>query len=206
MNIGFYGDSFCCEISNPHSIVKGYDTYIKKIKQHYDANITSLGVGGSSVWDVILQQFKSESTPEVCIFCWTDPNRIYNKNVRNITYGSVTDKKLKDYKLSDLIYYKTISAAKQYFKYLHDYDKSQLEYAAALEYFDNNVLTHVNSTLIHLYSFEKTYTWKNGITVNTPLNSFVEGSSLAANHLDGDDSNEKVFQLIKNTIDGHHRL
>ena len=55
LTIGFYGDSFCCETSNPHSIAKGYDTYIEKLRNHHDAKITHLGYGGSSVWDVMLK-------------------------------------------------------------------------------------------------------------------------------------------------------
>lgn len=205
MKIGFYGDSFCCEISNPHSILAGYETYIKKIKDHYDAEIVHLGTGGSSVWDVILQQFNADDVPEICIFCWTDPYRLYNKNVRNITYGSLKNKKIKDYKLSDLIYYRTISAAKKYFEYLYDSEKSQIEYQAALQYFDNNILKNVKSKIIHLWSFEKKYVWNNGINTDIPLNSFVTGSTLAANHLDGEEINEQVFQMIKEFIDDHRR-
>lgn len=206
MKIGFYGDSFCCEISNPHSKLKGYDTYIKKIKDYYNADIVHLGVGGSSVWDVILQQFNLGAVPDVCVFSWTDFNRLYHKDVRNITYSSLKNKKIKDYKLNDLIYYNVISASKKYFDYLHDSEKAKLEYRAALEYFDNNILNQVNGKIIHLWSFENTYTWKHGINVPIPLNLLVCGSSLAANHLDGEELNEQVFQLIKNSIGDHHQL
>jgi hypothetical protein len=205
MKIGFYGDSFCCEISNPHSIVKRYDTFIKKLQRNYDADIVHLGVGGSSVWDVILKQFDKNTVPDVCIFCWTDDNRLYNRHVRNITYSSIRNKKIKDFKLNDLFYYNTISAAKKYFEYLHDSEKSQIEYLAALQYFDNNILNHIKNQVIHLWSFEQKYVWKNGIDSGISLNSLVTGSTFAANHLDGNEANDKVYKIIKNIIDVHHR-
>lgn len=210
MKIGFYGDSFCCEISNPHSLLKFYKTYIKKLQNHYDAEIVHLGVGGSSVWDVILNQFNVNDVPDVIVFCWTDADRLYHKNVRNMTLGSLTNKKIKDLTFTDLIYYNTITSAKQYFKYLHDFDKSKIEHLAALQYFDNNVLPLINSKIIHLWSFESVYQWKHGSAIDTPLIEFVkketEGfETWAANHLDGDETNEKIFQMIKESIDGHHR-
>lgn len=201
MKIGFYGDSFCCEISNPHSLLKGYDTYIKKIKNYYSASIVHLGVGGSSVWDIILNQFTLEDIPDICIFCWTDYNRIYNKKLRNLTLNSVKDKPLKDYSIKDLIYLRTITAAKEYFNHLHDFEKARIENIAAMQYFDLNVLSKVESKIIHLWSFEQQYTWQYGITINTPLINFVlEKTSWAANHLDGDDCNEKVFQIIRTAL------
>lgn len=200
MKIGFYGDSFCCEVTNPHSVLKGYDTYIKKIKKHYRADIVHLGVGGSSVWDVILDQFKLDNVPDVCIFCWTDYNRLYNTKLRNLTLGSVTNKPLKDYSVNDLLNRNVISAAKEYFTHLHDFEKARIENIAAMQYFDLNVLSKVNSKIIHLWSFENQYTWQHGTTINTPLNSFVQEETWAANHLNGEENNEQVFQLIRDVL------
>lgn len=207
MKIGFFGDSFCSEISNPHSLIKNYQTYILKIKNFYSAEIVNYGIGGSSVWDIILNQFPPfiDTTPEICIFCWTDYNRLYNKKVRNMTLNSIQNKKMKDYKLNDLFNYKIVSAAKHYFEYLHDPIKSRVETIAALQYFDKNFLSKINSTIIHLWSFEKYYNWSNGISIDIPLHSFVQGSHMAANHIDGDEHNHAVFELIQKAIDDHHR-
>lgn len=201
MKIGFYGDSFCCEISNPHSILKNYDTYIKKIKNFYQADIVHLGHGGSSVWDVIIQQFDINNIPDICIFCWTDANRLYNKNVRHLTMGSVCGKKkLKDISFGDLWHIRTVNAAREYFTHLYDFEKSNLENLAAMQYFDNNVLNHVNSKIIHLYSFENVYNWRHGIVIDPPLNTFVDKNVYAANHLNGDIINQKVFEIINTAI------
>ena len=206
MKIGFYGDSFCCESSNPHSFAKGYETYITKIKKQYNANIVHLGEGGSSVWDVLLKQFNPLDVPDVCIFTWTDFHRVYHSKLRDLTGSSVLNRTLKDYTLNDLFYKNTLNAAREYFKHLYDPEKSQIEYQAALQYFDNNILSKVNSKIIHLYSFESTYQWNNGITVNQPLIKFVETNPTswddrAANHLNGEERNQQVFELIKSNLD-----
>lgn len=198
MKIGFYGDSFCSEITNPHSILKGYETYIKKIKKHYNAEITHLGHPGSSIWDVILTQFKLESLPDICIFCWTDYNRLYNKNVRNITPINVN---FKDYSIFDnMLHSKTIDAAKQYYKYLHDPEKAKIETLAIFQYFDTNILSQIDSKIIHVWSSPFPYKWNHGVTVDKPLIDFYKYESFAPNHLDGEEINQQVFELIKNKI------
>jgi hypothetical protein len=210
MRIGFYGDSFCCEVSNPHSIAKGYDTYIKKLKNHFNAEIINLGEGGSSVWDVILKQFNKHDIPDVCIFCWTDFNRIYHSKIRNLTQGSLENKKWKDYSFMDIFHRSTINAAKEYFKHLHDYEKASIEQKAALQYFDFNVLSEVNSTIIHLWSFEKTYSWKQGIELTKPLIDYVEHNAKgfetwAANHIAGEENNQAVFESLRDSINAQRQ-
>lgn len=200
LTIGFYGDSFCCETSTPHSIAKGYETYIAKLKKHTDAKIVHLGEGGSSVWDVILQQFNPADVPDVCIFCWTDNTRLYNKKIRNMTYGSIKDKKLKDITLLELFHRGIVNAAKHYYNYLYDPDKHELEYKSLLYYFDKEILPSVNSKIIHLWSFENTYKWSNGINISTPLNDYADGNPYAANHINGDDNNTKICNLINNAL------
>lgn len=206
MKIGFYGDSFCCEASNPHSIAKGYETYITKIKKEFDADIVHLGEGGSSVWDVILKQFNPLDVPDVCIFTWTDPYRVYHSKLRDLTGNGVLNKAWKDYKLKDLFYKDVINAAREYFKHLYDHEKSQIEYQAALQYFDTNVLSKTNSKIIHLYSFDYSYQWQHGTTIIHPLIKFVETNptswdNCAANHLNGEQRNQEVFELIKSNLD-----
>jgi hypothetical protein len=203
MKIGFYGDSFCCEESNPHSILKGYDTYIKQLRKHYDAEIVHLGHGGSSVWDVIINQFDPTMLPDVAIFCWTDYSRLYNKKVRNMTYGSITAKKFKDITISELFNRNVINAAKEYFAHLYDHEKALLENKAALRYFDQEVLSKIrkNTKIIHMWSTEKYYDWQNGIEIKTPLTTFVSSndSNMSANHISGD-NNKQVFNLLMTNI------
>ena len=182
LTIGFYGDSFCCETSTPHSIAKGYETYIAKLKKHTGAKIVHLGEGGSSVWDVVLQQFNPADVPDVCIFCWTDSSRLYNKKIRNMTYGSIKDKKLKDITLLELFHRGIINAAKHYYNNLYDPDKHQLEYKSLLYYFDKeNVEGHYD---------------KNGKSVQKALmKTPINGARLSSS-----------FGMRKHPIDGFNKM
>lgn len=203
MKIGFFGDSFCEEISNPHSFLHGYETYISLLKKHYDAEIVNLGHGGCSVWDVILNQFSlfEKDLPDVTIFVWTDVSRLYHKTVRNLTYSSVNERKLLKTSVEELLNPKVIKSAKLYFDHLYNSEKSELEYKSLLYYFDNEVLSRIidKTKIIHCWSFEKKYNWKNGIELSIPLITFAD-QSMAANHINGN-RNLEVFNLIKNLID-----
>ena len=83
MKIAFFGDSFCSHLDGKQASVGSYiynninyryDTYIKKLELHYSAEIVHLGLGGSSIYDVILSQFpnflKENSYPDVCVFVY----------------------------------------------------------------------------------------------------------------------------------------
>jgi hypothetical protein len=203
MKIGFFGDSFCEEFNNPHSIINGYETYLTKVKNHYSADIVNLGKGGSSVWDVILKQFPSVETPDVCIFCWTDRNRIYHPTVRNLSYGNTVNLKLKDIKLSNIFNYKTVDAAKKYFQFLYDDNKAKEEIASALYKFDREILAKLTGTkIIHLWCFDNIYEWQTGQVIPVILKDFAAGGSdMAPNHIDGLLKNQELADLIIKFID-----
>lgn len=200
MKIGFYGDSFCCETKNHHSIIYRYQTYIEKIKNHYNADITHLGVGGSSIWDIIINQFSVNDIPDISIFVWTDYSRLYNSKVRNITLNSIKNKKIKDITFSEIINRNIVRAASYYFDYLFDPIKTDLEYKSALYYFDLEVLSKISdkTKIIHMWSFNKTYDWKNGKEIETPLIKF-SGNGSEPNHIGGD-NNKKVFDMLVSAI------
>jgi hypothetical protein len=212
LKIGFFGDSFCEEMGNPHSLLHGYDTYIKLLKKQYNAKIVNLGKGGSSIWDVVLNQFPPfmEDLPDVTIFVWTDLHRIYHKKVRNMTYTFLKETRpLPEITVSEIFNPGVIKAGKLYLDYLFDIDKAELEYKSLLYYFDHEVLSKIktNTKIIHLWSFEKRYDWKNGKEIETPLMSFADpiwaSNSLShwvPNHIAGKE-NLEVFNLIKHCVD-----
>ena len=216
MRIGFFGDSFCMEFENIHSVKYRYDTYLTMIKDYYSADIVNLGEGGSSVWDVVIQQFPSftDNLPDICFFCWTDPNRIFHRTFRSLTEGSVLQLKEKDINENHRKQKDVFEAAKQYFLKLHDREKSNLEAIAALHYFDDYILEKLShkTKIVHMWSFEKYYDWKHGIEISTPLVEFTNlknehpQEDWAPNHLGDHNKNQKVFQLIKDTIDARHLL
>lgn len=202
MKIGFYGDSFCEEISNPYSLFMGYDTYISKLKKHFSADIINLGKGGTSFWDVILNQFNTDNVPDICIFCWTNYNRLYHPVVKNLTYNSVTNLKIKDIKLTNITHYPTIKAGQAYFKHIHDPKKSKEEMISALYRFDREVLENLQGTkILHMWCFENIYHWKNGTVLPIVLSDLVgDGSQHAPNHLDGSVRNANLASMILDSI------
>ena len=215
MKIGFFGDSFCMEFSNVHSKKYQYDTYITMLKNHYSADIVNLGEGGSSVWDIIINQFPTtiENLPDICIFCWTDSNRLFHRTFRSLTEGSVLNLKEKDITEDHKKQKDIFEAAKHYFLKLHDHEKARLELIAALHYFDDHVLEKISNktTIIHLWSFEKYYNWKNGSNIQYPLIEIARlknqhpQEDLSPNHLGDQNKNQKVFQMIRKVIDDLHR-
>lgn len=195
MKIGFYGDSFCSDLESNAD----YKTYIKKIVEHFDAEVVHLGKGGSSVWDLIMHQFPKEDIPDVCVICWTSPWRFYHKTDRSLTYANFENKTDKG----------LANACKQYMVHLFDVDKCILEHKAAMVYFDNEVLSKVNSKVIHLWGFGNNfemdnypgiYKFKHGIDDGISLRELAEFKDKVPNHIRGEEQNQKVFELIRSRI------
>ena len=220
--IGFFGDSFCEE----YYCRTGNKTYIQMLADHYDAKIVSLGKGGSSIWDVLLNQLdpfiQSNSIPDICVFVWTEHARLFHQTVRNINFSSVEDN-------TGLIW----NAAKEFYHHLYNNNLSIVQYVAGLRYIDDVVIssfpTHVK--VVHLWSFgvpsennkvgfqpdniRYLHTWKNGIEIRPSMMSialdghtFDEVSSTTGNnesdppnHLVTHEKNIQVFQLIRDAID-----
>ena len=230
MKIGFFGDSFVAELSNFDSWYNNYDTYIKLLKNHYSAEIVNLGVGGSSYWDIIIKQFPKfqHNLPDVCVFCWTDPSRLYDPEVRSLNVYNATKHSIKDLHLYKLKNPQKWAAAEKYFKYLYDYEKSHLEMISAFTYFDQETLRPLQdkTKIIHLWSFgqakiwqqekvyypkniDYVYQWQTGTELRPSLKCFSsigynkEDDGPAANHLGSTENNHLVFDLIKKAIDTH---
>lgn len=210
IKIGFFGDSFCSDLRNEHSVRGGYETYIEKIVKHYDAEIVNLGVGGSSVWDCVLLQFQEtmkKEIPDVCVFAWTNSNRLFHRNFRAINPSSVESQNLK--KIDQNLY----TASKNYFHYLYDYEKHLIEHSALLHYFDRKVLhNYKNTKFIHLWSFEEsmTHRWETGVELQPALSEISVGfdtdlpaADARANHLEGDIKNTLVYKAVVDAIENY---
>jgi hypothetical protein len=223
MQIGFFGDSFCCEVNGPATWFK-YKTYLAKIKKNYNAKIVSLGIGGSSAWDVLLNQLRpflqKNKYPDICIFCWTDPHRLYHSVNRNITHGAAMQTTSKD---------PIWISAQHYYKNLFEPTKNEIEYIALLQYIDNEILSKFpeSTKIIHLWSFGKPdefddasfdverlnyhYRWKHGVEIRPALTcvSLIDSNvkemltTNPVNHLDGEFRNQLVFKFISDAIDNY---
>lgn len=211
MKIGFFGDSFCSRSDD--------GTYIKKLKDYYNAEIVNLGIGGSSIEDSIILQFLPliSYCPDICIFTWTDMFRLFHRSIRNINIGSAIHHRSEN--KSDTNVW---DAASQYYNHLLDYENIKLKYCALLYYFDHVILSKlpIGTKIIHLWSFREEddqgnefymYRFSNGIEIRPALVSISsDGKSImqlrydnAPNHFDSEHKNQLVFERIKSAIDNY---
>jgi hypothetical protein len=223
MKIGFFGDSYCAVLDkgrggfHTNNIWPTYETYIKKLQNHYQADIVNIGIAGSSIYDSILLQiapFIQENTiPDVCIFVWTSKERLFHKTIRDIVFTKIIHGNQTG---------PVWEAVEQYYKYLYDQSLVEFQAKSAMYYFDNTILPLFppSTKIIHLWSFHEMwrypgqyhYRWTNGLEIRPALdrislsNGNTVGGALgdpAWNHLEGEDRNEIVFNWIRDAIDNY---
>jgi hypothetical protein len=210
MNIGYFGDSFCAERINGHSLLHRYDSYMIKIENHYSCKTVHTGIGGSGVWDLIINQFNQLTTiPDVCVFFWSKPGRLFHRDVRKLSIGHVLQPKWYSYNPFKKPIY---DAARGYYLHLQDHEKEQLEYLSAIEYFDRHTLSKLDAKIIHVWSIDVAdYRFLNGVEIRPSLyklsliNSTPDAmdSDIRCNHLDGDAKNSLVFNWLRDAIDNY---
>ena len=222
MKIGFFGDSFCTNYTIGH---KANVTYLNMLATHYDAEVVNLGVGGSSIWDVLLLQIdpfiKNNNIPDICVFVWTEPNRLFHRVLKNLsTQACISSNN------------PVLAAAANYYLHLHDYELARVIYVAALHYFDTVILPAFpkNTKIVHLWSYgnpnewhdEKSflskpvrcdYQWQHGIEIHPSFTSIIVGNGVmlkemhdqVRNHVPlgkkFDPINSLIFNRIKDAID-----
>jgi hypothetical protein len=209
--IGFFGDSFCAERINGHSLLKGYDSYMIKLERHYNIKTVNTGVGGSGIWDLIINQFNpllhSNSVPDICVFFWSRPGRLFHREVRKLSVGHVLDPKWYSYNPFKKPVY---DAARSYYLHLQDWEKEQLEYLSAIEYFDRHTLSNLNKKIIHLWCMDVgSYRFNSGVEIQPALidlsligcDPSIMDRDPRCNHLDGDLKNHLVFEWIRDAVD-----
>ena len=138
--IGFFGDSFCAS-NQPES-------WCNILQQKLDARrIRWFGNPGKSIWSVFFQFNKlieQNRVPDISIFCWTEPHRLYHPELI-ISIGTQPLEGV------DPNIYKTLD---NYWKYLHNTEKSEIAYEYALKYYDQNVLSKVDKQIVQMWSFK----------------------------------------------------
>lgn len=134
--IGFFGDSFCASTDD--------NSWTSILAKKLDCDIKNIGVAGTSIWQAILDFEKcrnSNSIPDVNIFCWTDPQRLYHPT-KATNLGTMLHEKSS---LAD--------AVRKYYAYLYFENKEILNYKFILEYFENFILKNIKDKKIYqIYS------------------------------------------------------
>ena len=160
--IGFFGDSFCAS-NQPES-------WCNILQRKLGADrIRWFGSPGRSIWSVFFQYNKliaHDKVPDISIFCWTEPYRLYHPRL----ILSVNTQPMSGV---DPNVYKTLD---DYWKYLHNYDKDELAYEYSLKHYDQNVLSKVNKKIIQLWSFRPFETANKDANIQLQTGLFVDKS------------------------------
>jgi len=168
--INFCGDSFCQneQVSAAWTVLLAYKL---------NASIVGWGKGGYA-HEHAIQTF--DDTADYTIFCWTEAHRIYvdktySTNLCNIEAMCAPDKldlssgvKLRQ-PVPIPIPTKRDKATYAYYKYLYKPTLHHERQIRDLYWFDNVVLSKYKGVAIHLFCFQNTYTFTNGINVSDIL-------------------------------------
>ncbi len=190
--IGLYGDSFVEVWKEKNKL----NTWPHIVADKFDLEIVHSGQGGTSYWDIPLNQFTLKpneegifNVPDILIFCWTSSARIYNKDGIHL---NPDPKKVwwKKGKVKD----EYVDASEKYFKYIQDDKKEIAEYQSCLFWFDQTVLSKIpiDRKIIHLWSYghnvtdyhpdniKYLHTWENGLEIRPSCMSIatMDGCSL----------------------------
>jgi hypothetical protein len=165
-SIGFFGDSFCAS-NQPES-------WCNILQEKLGCSrIRWFGEPGRSIWSVFMRfnrLIEQDSVPDVSIFCWTEPYRLYHPRYPLSANTQPLDG-------VDPNLYK---ALEQYWIHLHDYDKDELAYEYALKYYDQNVLSTLeDKTIVQMWSFRPFETAGKDAGIKLQTGTFIDESMLA---------------------------
>lgn len=163
--IGFFGDSFCAS-DRPESWCNILQEKLGCSKP------ICFGKPGSSIWSVFFKYndlIMKGKVPDISIFCWTEPYRLYHKDYTlslNVKPEEGADPKM--YKALD-----------DYWVYLHQQYKDEMAYEYSLKYYDQHVLSKVDSTIIQMWSFKPFETADRPQGIQLTTGTFIDESMFA---------------------------
>lgn len=181
--IKYCGDSFCTG--------QTADSYCVQLASLLDVKIVGFGQVGTA-HEHAIQSFDSNTT--YTVFCWTEPHRLYHKQY------ALNMNSCEALRNQNSVY----STAYNYFKYLHNFDISIERQIRDLYWFDREILSKYKGQCVHLWSFNKTYDFIHGTTINTPLSTLAHRTPLekqTQNHLDSNSNRllaTKLYNLLRN--------
>ena len=156
--IGFFGDSFCANSTSEYS-------WCRRLADKLDCGtITHWGVGGTSVWYMLLKFHKLlelNKLPKYIVLLYTEQDRIYHPDVL-LPAGSAAEKSETELEM----------AADMYRKHLDFEDKNEFQYRSSVQWFDQNTLKALEKDhkIIQAFSFDKPeWHLSSGKIVNEPF-------------------------------------
>ena len=103
------------------------------------------------------------------MFCWTEPYRLFHPSL-------ILSANTEPLEGVDPDVYKALD---YYWKYLHNYDKDEMSYEYALKYYDQNVLSKVNSEIVQMWSFRPFETADKDAGIQLTTGTFIDESMFA---------------------------
>ena len=184
--INFCGDSYCAWLDENTKQSWGV-----MLADKLEAKI----IGSGKVSTASEHAIKSfNPTSDINVFCWTSSARMYHEKYHVGYSGGV--KSLNGLKQNELLsalgecWYRTFFD-KEYFNELQ---------MRSLYWFDHEVLSTYKGLAIHLFNFEKTYTFKNGLQYNRILKDLSDTSDILVNHMTYENNKlvaDEVFELVR---------
>tara|TARA_B100001027_G_C16149571_1_gene277441 strand:- start:84 stop:734 length:651 start_codon:yes stop_codon:yes gene_type:complete len=141
--IGFFGDSFCANSVSEHS-------WCLRLANKLDCGtITHWGVGGTSVWYMLLNFHKiilQNKLPKYIVILYTDKDRIYHPDVL-LPASSADEKSETELEI----------ATDMYRQHLDFQDKNEFQYRSSVQWFDQNTLKALQKQhkILQMFSFDK---------------------------------------------------
>ena len=163
--IGFFGDSFCAS-NQPES-------WCNILQERLGCDrIQHFGEPGRSIWSVFFkfnELIRKNRVPDIAIFCWTEPYRLYHPDL-------VLSANTEPLAGVDPAVYKTLD---NFWKHLHSYDKDEMAYEYALRHYDQNILSQVQSQIIQTWSFRPFETAGKNAGIQLQTGVFIDESMFA---------------------------
>ena len=160
--IGFFGDSFCASNQD--------ESWCNILQEKLGCSkIRWFGEPGRSIWSVMFRfnrLIQQGQVPDISVFCWTEPYRLYHPKLILSANTEPLDGVNPDI-------YKTLD---DYWKYLHNYDKDEMSYEYALKYYDQNVLSEVKSEIVQMWSFKPFETAGKDAGIKLTTGTFIDES------------------------------
>jgi hypothetical protein len=162
--IGFFGDSFCAG--------REPESWCVLLARKLGARIVHWGEPGRSIWSVFFKfnrLIEQDRVPDISIFCWSEPYRLYHPNL----ILSVNTEPLEG--VDPNVY----RALNDYWKYLQSCEKDEISYEYSLKFYDQNILSRVDKKIIQMWSFRPFETEGKDAGIQLQSGIFIDDSMFA---------------------------
>jgi len=187
--INFCGDSYCAWLDENTK-----ESWAVQLADKLEAKIVGQGLGASA-YEHAIKSFNPKA--DFNVFCWTQSSRLYHKNYKcRYQSGVAHFKNAKPLELLSLMgeaFYREFYN-KEYFDELQK---------RSLYWFDHEVLSNYSGTSVHLFGFDRTYTFINGLNYGRVLKTVSDISEVLVNHMTYENNTlvaDEVYELINSSL------